>query len=90
MVEVGTYATRSEAELAQAALVAAGVTSRLVVDDAGGAYPFDVTGGARRGRPGRALRREGGAGAVRDGGPARVPVSPMNAGLEVAGRVVAA
>jgi hypothetical protein len=47
MVEVGTYATRSEAELAQAALVAAGVRSRLVVDDAGGAYPFDLTGGAR-------------------------------------------
>jgi hypothetical protein len=41
MVEVGTYSTRSEAELAQAALVAAGVTSRLVADDAGGAYPFD-------------------------------------------------
>jgi hypothetical protein len=47
MVEVGTYATRSDAELAQAALAAAGVTSRLVADDAGGAYPFDVTGGAR-------------------------------------------
>ncbi len=47
MVEVGTYATRSEAELAQAALVAAGITSRLVADDAGGAYPFDLTGGAR-------------------------------------------
>jgi hypothetical protein len=34
MGEVGTYATRSEAELAQAALVAAGVTSRLVADAA--------------------------------------------------------
>ena len=47
MVEVGTYATRSDAELAQATLVAAGVTSRLLADDAGGAYPFDLTGGAR-------------------------------------------
>jgi hypothetical protein len=47
MVEVVTYATRSDAELAQAALAAAGVTSRLVADDAGGAYPFDLTGGAR-------------------------------------------
>jgi hypothetical protein len=47
MVEVGTYPTRSEAELAQTALVAAGVASRLVADDAGGAYPFDLTGGAR-------------------------------------------
>ena len=47
MVEIGTYATRSEAELTQAALVAAGVPSRLVADDAGGAYPFDLAGGAR-------------------------------------------
>jgi hypothetical protein len=47
MVEVGTYATRRDAELAQAALVEAGVTSRLVADDAGGAHPFDLTAGAR-------------------------------------------
>jgi hypothetical protein len=47
MVEVGTYATRSDAELARAALVAAGIPSRLRADDAGGAYPFDLTGGAR-------------------------------------------
>jgi Putative prokaryotic signal transducing protein len=47
MVEVGAYATRSDAELAQAALVAAGIQSRLRADDAGGAYPFDLTGGAR-------------------------------------------
>jgi hypothetical protein len=46
MVEVGTYATRSDAELAQGALAAAGVPSRLVADDAGGAYPFDLSGGA--------------------------------------------
>jgi hypothetical protein len=47
MVEIGTYATRSEAELAQAALVAGGVPSRLVADDAGMAYPFDLAGGVR-------------------------------------------
>jgi hypothetical protein len=47
MVEVGIYATRSDAELAQSALAAAGVPSQLVADDAGGAYPFDLTGGAR-------------------------------------------
>ena len=47
MVEVGIYPTRSEAELAQATLVAAGVPSRLAVDDAGGAYPLPFTGGAR-------------------------------------------
>ena len=38
MIEVGAYATRNQAELAQAALVAAGVQSRLVAHDAGGAY----------------------------------------------------
>ena len=47
MVVVGTYATRTDAELAQAALSAAGVESRLLADDAGGAYPFDFAGGPR-------------------------------------------
>jgi hypothetical protein len=47
MVVVGTYATRSDAELAQTALSAAGVESRLLADDAGGAYPFDFAGGPR-------------------------------------------
>jgi hypothetical protein len=46
MVEVGTYRTRSDAELAQAALTAVGIPSVLEADDAGGAYPFDLTGGA--------------------------------------------
>jgi Putative prokaryotic signal transducing protein len=44
---VGVYPTRSEAELAQAALAAAGIPSVLPDDDAGGAYPFDLSGGAR-------------------------------------------
>jgi hypothetical protein len=48
MVVVGTYATRSDAELAQALLSAAGITSVLAADDAGGAYPFDLTGGGPR------------------------------------------
>ena len=47
MIEVGTYVTRSEAELAQAVLAAAGITSVIAADDAGGAYPFDLAGGAR-------------------------------------------
>jgi Putative prokaryotic signal transducing protein len=47
MVEAGAYPTRSEAELAQAALAAAGIPSVIAADDAGGAYPFDLTGGAR-------------------------------------------
>jgi hypothetical protein len=47
MITVGTYRTRSDAELAQAALVVAGIQSVLEADDAGGAYPFDLSGGAR-------------------------------------------
>ena len=47
MVEVGAYPTRSDAELAQSALEAAGITSVLAADDAGGAYPFDLSGAAR-------------------------------------------
>jgi len=47
MVEVGSYPTRSDAELAQTALTAAGIPSVVAADDAGGAYPFDLTGSAR-------------------------------------------
>jgi len=47
MVEVGAYPTRSQAELAQSALSAAGISSVLAADDAGGAYPFDLSGAAR-------------------------------------------
>jgi hypothetical protein len=47
MVEVGAYPTRSDAELAQGALSAAGIESVIAADDAGGAYPFDLSGAAR-------------------------------------------
>ena len=47
MIEVGVYPTRNDAELAQATLAAAGIPSVLSADDAGGAYPFDLSGGAR-------------------------------------------
>jgi hypothetical protein len=47
MVEVGTYPNRQDAELAQTALTAAGIESEIASDDAGGAYPFDLSGGAR-------------------------------------------
>jgi hypothetical protein len=47
MVQVGAYRTRSDAELAQTALAAAGIPSVIAADDAGGAYPFDLTGAAR-------------------------------------------
>jgi hypothetical protein len=46
-VEVGVYPTRADAEIAQAALTVAGIPSILSADDAGGAYPFDLSGGAR-------------------------------------------
>jgi hypothetical protein len=47
MVEVAAYPTRSDAELAQSRLAAAGITSVVAADDAGGAYPFDLSGGVR-------------------------------------------
>jgi hypothetical protein len=47
MTEVAAYATRSDAELAQATLAAAGIPSVLASDDAGGAYPFPLAGAAR-------------------------------------------
>ena len=47
MVEVGAYTTRNDAELARAALAAAGIPSVIVADDAGGAYPFNLSGLAR-------------------------------------------
>ena len=47
MIVVGTYPTRADAELAQAALEAEGIPSVVTSDDAGGAYPFDLGGGAR-------------------------------------------
>jgi hypothetical protein len=47
MIRIATYRTREDAELAQAALEAAGIPSVLEADDAGGAYPFDLTASAR-------------------------------------------
>ena len=43
MVEVGAYTTRSDAELAQAALVVAGIPSILEADDVGDVDPLDLT-----------------------------------------------
>lgn len=47
MVEVGAFPTRNDAEIAQGALSAAGISSVITADDAGGAYPFDFSGGVR-------------------------------------------
>jgi hypothetical protein len=46
-VSVGTYATRMEAEIIRAHLDSAGIAAWLATDDAGGAYPFDLSGGAQ-------------------------------------------
>jgi len=47
VIVVGTYPTRADAELAQAALEVEGIQSVVSSDDAGGAYPFDLSGSAR-------------------------------------------
>jgi putative signal transducing protein len=47
MIAVGIYRTRSDAEFAQALLASVGIESVISSDDAGGAYPFDLSGGAR-------------------------------------------
>jgi hypothetical protein len=47
LVPVATYATRSEAEIVQGLLASAGIESTVLVDDAGGAYPFVLSGGAQ-------------------------------------------
>jgi hypothetical protein len=47
VIAVGTYPTRADAELAQAALEAEEIQAVVASDDAGGAYPFDLSGGVR-------------------------------------------
>jgi Putative prokaryotic signal transducing protein len=46
-IPIRTFATRPQAEVAQGLLAAAGIASWLATDDAGGAYPFEFSGGAR-------------------------------------------
>jgi Putative prokaryotic signal transducing protein len=47
MVVAGVFPNRIAAEVAQAALSVAGIPSVVEADDAGRAYPFDLTGGVR-------------------------------------------
>ncbi len=47
LVPIRTFATRSEAEMVQGLLASAGIAALLSADDAGGAYPFDLSGGAQ-------------------------------------------
>jgi hypothetical protein len=45
LVSIGTFANRTEAEVVQGRLESAGIESSIAADDAGGAYPFDFSGG---------------------------------------------
>jgi hypothetical protein len=47
MVVAGVFPNRIAAEVGQAALSVAGIPSVVEADDAGRAYPFDLTGGVR-------------------------------------------
>jgi type III secretory pathway lipoprotein EscJ len=47
LVPVATYGTRSEAEIVQGLLASAGIDASISADDAGGAYPFVLSGGAQ-------------------------------------------
>jgi len=46
-ISVGTYPTRTEAEIIVGLLESAGIAAWVSADDAGGAYPFGLSGGAR-------------------------------------------
>ncbi len=47
LVPVGTYPTRTEAEVVEGLLASAGIAASIRADDAGGAYPFVLSGGAQ-------------------------------------------
>ena len=47
MVPVATFGPRSEAEIVQGLLASAGIDASISADDAGGAYPFVLSGGAQ-------------------------------------------
>ena len=47
MVPVATFGTRSEAEIVQGLIASAGIDASISADDAGGAYPFVLSGGAQ-------------------------------------------
>ena len=46
-IAIGTYGTRDEAEVVQGLLATAGIESWIRADDAGGAFPFVLSGGAQ-------------------------------------------
>jgi hypothetical protein len=47
LITIGTYGTRDEAEIVQGLLASFGIDASVRADDAGGAYPFVLSGGAQ-------------------------------------------
>jgi putative signal transducing protein len=47
LIAIGSYATRTEAEIVEGLLASAGIDASIRADDAGGAYPFEFSGGAQ-------------------------------------------
>jgi hypothetical protein len=47
LIAIGTYGTRDEAEVVEGLLASAGIAASIRADDAGGAYPFVLSGGAQ-------------------------------------------
>lgn len=47
LITIGTYGTRDEAEVVQGLLASAGIEAEIRADDAGGAFPFVLSGGAQ-------------------------------------------
>ena len=47
LIPIATYATRTEAEVVEGLLASAGIAASIRADDAGGAYPFVLSGGAQ-------------------------------------------
>ena len=47
LIAIGTYGTRDEAEVVQGLLASAGIEASIRADDAGGAFPFVLSGGAQ-------------------------------------------
>jgi cell division protein FtsN len=46
LITIGTFGTRDEAEIVQGLLASFGIDASVRADDAGGAYPFVLSGGA--------------------------------------------
>ena len=46
-ITIGSYGTRDEAEIVQGLLASAGIDAFIRADDAGGSFPFALSGGAQ-------------------------------------------